>query len=90
MAQVRGFLALIETANDAGEAVAVMDMMGLGRSCCMLAMWMIKMNNITGLEAIKQMRWLRPGSLNQNSRETIGHKQAVIEWAEIWAKECEQ
>ncbi|XP_030329910.1 dual specificity protein phosphatase 23 isoform X2 [Strigops habroptila] len=72
-AQIRSFLRLVEVANARGEAVAVHCMLGHGRTGTMLACYLAKEQEMDGAEAIREIRRLRPGSI-----ETREQEQAVI------------
>ncbi|XP_048063470.1 dual specificity protein phosphatase 23a [Megalobrama amblycephala] len=75
LAQILRFLSIVEEANAKGQAVAVHCMHGHGRVGTMLACYLVKMRNISGLEAIKEIRRLRKGSI-----ETQDQEKAVIEF----------
>ncbi|XDV41349.1 hypothetical protein PO909_010232 [Leuciscus waleckii] len=75
LAQILRFLSIVEEANAKGEAVAVHCMHGHGRTGTMLACYLVKTRNISGLEAIKEIRRLRKGSI-----ETEDQEKAVIEF----------
>lgn len=57
------------------QAVAVHCMHGHGRTGTMLASYLVKTRNISGLEAIKEIRRLRKGSIETKDQEI-----AVIEF----------
>lgn len=73
--QIQRFLGIVEEANGKGQSVAVHCMHGHGRTGTMLACYLVKTRNISGLEAIKEVRRLRPGSI-----ETEEQEKAVIEF----------
>ncbi|XP_066533022.1 dual specificity protein phosphatase 23a [Hoplias malabaricus] len=72
-AQTQSFISTVETASSRGEGVAVHCMHGHGRTGTMLACYLVKTRDISGLQAIKEIRKLRPGSI-----ETRDQEQAVI------------
>ncbi|XP_042641063.1 dual specificity protein phosphatase 23-like isoform X1 [Tyto alba] len=74
-AQIQGFLQLVEEANARGEAVAVHCMLGHGRTGTMLACYLAKARRMDGGDAIREIRQLRPGSI-----ETWEQEQAVIQF----------
>ncbi|KAI4879956.1 hypothetical protein NFI96_018373 [Prochilodus magdalenae] len=73
LAQIQRFLSIVENASAKGEGVGVHCMHGHGRTGTMLACYLVKARNISGAEAIKEIRRLRPGSI-----ETKDQEQAVI------------
>ncbi|KAL7871556.1 hypothetical protein SRHO_G00065390 [Serrasalmus rhombeus] len=75
LAQIQLFLSIVENANSKGEGVAVHCMHGHGRTGTMLACYLVKVKNISGVEAIKEIRKIRPGSI-----ETKNQEQAVIKF----------
>ncbi|XP_033927104.1 dual specificity protein phosphatase 23 isoform X2 [Melopsittacus undulatus] len=72
-AQIRSFLRLVDVANARGEAVAVHCMLGHGRTGTMLACYLAKEQGLDGAGAIREIRRLRPGSI-----ETREQEEAVI------------
>ncbi|XP_072214703.1 dual specificity protein phosphatase 23 [Excalfactoria chinensis] len=74
-AQIQSFLQLVEEANGRGEAVAVHCMLGHGRTGTMLACYLVKTKKMSGSDAIREIRRLRPGSI-----ETREQEQAVMEF----------
>ncbi|NWR80853.1 DUS23 phosphatase, partial [Centropus unirufus] len=75
--QIRTFLRLVEVANARGEAVAVHCMLGHGRTGTMLACYLAKAQKMSGADAIREVRRLRPGSI-----ETREQEQAVIQFCQ--------
>lgn len=73
--QIQRFLSIVEEANAKAEGVAVHCMHGHGRTGTMLACYLVKTRHISGLEAIKEIRRLRPESI-----ETHEQERAVIEF----------
>lgn len=73
--QIQSFLQLVEEANGRGEAVAVHCMLGHGRTGTMLACYLVKTQKMSGSDAIREIRRLRPGSI-----ETREQEQAVMEF----------
>ncbi|XP_037267805.1 dual specificity protein phosphatase 23 isoform X1 [Falco rusticolus] len=73
--QIQSFLQLVEEANACGEAVAVHCMLGHGRTGTMLACYLVKAQKMNGSDAIREIRRLRPGSI-----ETREQEQAVIQF----------
>ncbi|NWS77240.1 DUS23 phosphatase, partial [Crotophaga sulcirostris] len=73
--QIQSFLRLVEVANARGEAVAVHCMLGCGRTGTMLACYLAKVRKMSGVDAIREIRRLRPGSI-----ETQEQEQAVIQF----------
>lgn len=59
----------------AGQAVAVHCMLGHGRTGTMLACYLVKARALSGAAAIREIRRLRPGSI-----ETREQEQAVIQF----------
>lgn len=82
--QILRFLSIVEEANAKGEAVAVHCMHGHGRTGTMLACYLVKKRNISGLEAIKEIRRLRKGSI-----ETKEQEKAVIDFHK-YIQNCSQ
>ncbi|KAL1254035.1 hypothetical protein QQF64_016264 [Cirrhinus molitorella] len=82
--QILRFLSIVEGANAKGEGVAVHCMHGHGRTGTMLACYLVKTRNISGLEAIKEIRRLREGSI-----ETKEQEKAVIEFHK-YVQNCSQ
>ncbi|XP_063213632.1 dual specificity protein phosphatase 23 isoform X1 [Chroicocephalus ridibundus] len=75
--QIQSFLQLVEDANARGEAVAVHCMLGCGRTGTMLACYLAKVGKMSGDNAIREIRRLRPGSI-----ETQEQKEAVIRFCQ--------
>ncbi|XP_064032103.1 dual specificity protein phosphatase 23 [Pogoniulus pusillus] len=75
--QIRSFLQLVEDANARGEAVAVHCMLGQGRTGTMLACYLARAEGLSGSDAIREIRRLRPGSI-----ETQEQEQAVIQFCQ--------
>ncbi|XP_074989501.1 dual specificity protein phosphatase 23 isoform X3 [Calonectris borealis] len=75
--QIQSFLQLVEEANARGEAVAVHCMLGHGRTGTMLACYLAKAQKMGGGDAIREIRRLRPGSI-----ETQEQEQAVIQFCQ--------
>ncbi|XP_077077424.1 dual specificity protein phosphatase 23a [Siphateles boraxobius] len=75
LAQILRFLSIVEEANAKGEGVAVHCMHGHGRTGTMLACYLVNTTHISGLEAIKEIRTLRNGSI-----ETQDQEEAVLEF----------
>ncbi|KAM6365123.1 LOW QUALITY PROTEIN: dual specificity protein phosphatase 23 [Pluvialis apricaria] len=75
--QIQSFLQLVEEANAHGEAVAVHCMLGRGRTGTMLACYLAKAQKMSGDAAIREVRRLRPGSI-----ETREQEQAVIQFCQ--------
>lgn len=74
-AQIDKFLNIVEDANTKGEGVAVHCMHGHGRTGTMLACYLIKTRKLSGIEAINEIRRLRPGSI-----ETQEQEKAVVQF----------
>ncbi|KAL6486546.1 hypothetical protein MHYP_G00059380 [Metynnis hypsauchen] len=79
LAQIQRFLSIVENANSKGEGVGVHCMHGHGRTGTMLACYLVKVKNISGVEAIKEIRKLRPGSI-----ETKDQEQTVIKFQQYF------
>ncbi|XP_076215921.1 dual specificity protein phosphatase 23 isoform X3 [Aptenodytes patagonicus] len=75
--QIQSFLQLVEEATARGEAVAVHCMLGHGRTGTMLACYLAKAQKMSGGDAIREIRRLRPGSI-----ETWEQEQAVIQFCQ--------
>ncbi|KAM9214660.1 dual specificity protein phosphatase 23 [Leptosomus discolor] len=75
--QIQSFLQLVEEANARGEAVAVHCLLGHGRTGTMLACYLAKARKMNGGDAIREIRRLRPGSI-----ETREQEQAVIRFCQ--------
>ncbi|KAG1963396.1 dual specificity protein phosphatase 23a [Pimephales promelas] len=71
LAQILRFLSIVEEANAKGQGVAVHCMHGHGRTGTMLACYLVKTRNISGLEAIKEIRRLRKGSIETEDQEKV-------------------
>ncbi|NWU93785.1 DUS23 phosphatase, partial [Upupa epops] len=67
--QIQSFLQLVEDANTHGEAVAVHCMLGHGRTGTMLACYLAKAKKMDGDAAIREIRQLRPGSIETREQE---------------------
>ncbi|KAK3516686.1 hypothetical protein QTP70_022189 [Hemibagrus guttatus] len=77
LSQIQRFISITEHANT-GQAVAVHCKHGLGRTGTMLACYLVKTRKISGAEAIKTIRSLRPGSI-----ETHEQEKAVLEFEQL-------
>ncbi|NXD17033.1 DUS23 phosphatase, partial [Nothocercus nigrocapillus] len=73
--QIQSFLSLVEEANGKGEAVAVHCLLGNGRTGTMLACYLVKAQKMSGIDAIQEIRRLRPGAI-----ETHEQEKAVIQF----------
>uniref|UniRef100_A0A8B9NYI8 Dual specificity protein phosphatase 23 n=1 Tax=Apteryx owenii TaxID=8824 RepID=A0A8B9NYI8_APTOW len=73
--QIQSFLHLVEEANGKGEAVAVHCLLGNGRTGTMLACYLVKALKMSGIDAIQEIRRLRPGAI-----ETHEQEKAVIQF----------
>ncbi|XP_013883670.1 dual specificity protein phosphatase 23 [Austrofundulus limnaeus] len=73
--QMDRFLSVVEEANVRGEGVAVHCMHGHGRTGTMLACYLVKTRKLSGLDAIKEIRRMRPGSI-----ETSEQEKAVVQF----------
>ncbi|XP_029982517.1 dual specificity protein phosphatase 23 [Sphaeramia orbicularis] len=67
--QIDRFLSLVEEANAKGEGIAVHCMHGHGRTGTMLACYLVKTRKISGVEAVSEIRRLRPGSIETHEQE---------------------
>ena len=56
------------------QAMAVHCQMGRGRTGAMLGCYLIKHNNLTAEKAIREIRRLRPGSLETKEQEQLLHQ----------------
>ncbi|XP_074931171.1 dual specificity protein phosphatase 23 isoform X3 [Phalacrocorax aristotelis] len=74
---IQSFLQLVEEANARREAVAVHCLLGHGRTGTMLACYLAKAQKMSGGDAIREIRRLRPGSI-----ETREQEQAVIQFCQ--------
>ncbi|KAK1796112.1 hypothetical protein P4O66_009205, partial [Electrophorus voltai] len=84
LSQIQRFLSIVEDANSKGQGVGVHCMHGHGRTGTMLACYLVKVRNITGMEAIKEIRERRPGSI-----ETKEQEQAVLKFQQyLHEKNC--
>ncbi|XP_017311253.1 dual specificity protein phosphatase 23 [Ictalurus punctatus] len=83
LSQIQTFISVTEHAN-AGQAVAVHCKHGLGRTGTMLACYLLKTRKMSGAEAIKTIRALRPGSI-----ETREQERAVLEFQKYLQESCE-
>ncbi|GAA6070251.1 dual specificity protein phosphatase 23-like [Tachysurus ichikawai] len=77
LSQILTFISITEHTNT-GQAVAVHCKHGLGRTGTMLACYLVKTRKISGAEAIKTIRCLRPGSI-----ETHEQERAVLEFEQF-------
>ncbi|XP_006029643.1 dual specificity protein phosphatase 23 isoform X2 [Alligator sinensis] len=73
--QIQCFLQIVEDANAKGEAVAVHCLLGFGRTGTLLACYLVKAKKITGVDAIHEIRRIRPGAI-----ETHEQEKAVIQF----------
>nr|XP_060614264.1 dual specificity protein phosphatase 23 [Anolis sagrei ordinatus]XP_060614266.1 dual specificity protein phosphatase 23 [Anolis sagrei ordinatus] len=73
--QIQRFLQIVEDASAKGEAAAVHCMLGFGRTGTMLACYLVKTRKISGVDAIREIRKLRNGSI-----ETPDQEKAVIQF----------
>lgn len=69
--QIDQFVALVDKAKEDGRKVAVHCLMGQGRTGTMLACYYGKENGLTGEEAIKKIREMRPISIETTEQENI-------------------
>ncbi|XP_002124559.3 dual specificity protein phosphatase 23-like [Ciona intestinalis] len=67
--QIRQFIRIVEDANDRKEAVAVHCANGKGISGTMLACYLVKMKRISAADALKEIRRMRPGSVESTEQE---------------------
>lgn len=67
--QIDRFLSVVEEANSKGEGVGVHCMHGHGRTGTMLACYLVKTRKISGIDAINEIRRLRPGSIETHEQE---------------------
>ena len=74
-AQVRQFVGIVKNARQAGKGTVVHCMAGRGRSGTMAAAWLVSRGR-TSVEAIAEVRRIRPGSI-----ETIEQEEAIHEYA---------
>ncbi|KAK7904211.1 hypothetical protein WMY93_016818 [Mugilogobius chulae] len=68
-AQIDKFLSIVEEANAQGQGVAVHCMHGFGRTGTMLACYLVKHKKLSGIDAINEIRRLRPGSIETHEQE---------------------
>ncbi|CAG13218.1 unnamed protein product, partial [Tetraodon nigroviridis] len=73
--QIERFLGIVEEANAQGEGVAVHCMHGHGRTGTMLACYLVKTRQISGVDAIEKIRQMRKGSI-----ETQDQEKAVVQF----------
>ncbi|XP_070834609.1 dual specificity protein phosphatase 23 [Chaetodon trifascialis] len=73
--QIDTFLSIVEEANSKGEGMAVHCMHGHGRTGTMLACYLVKMRKMSAIDAIKEIRRLRRGSI-----ETREQEKAVVQF----------
>ncbi|KAM6435405.1 dual specificity protein phosphatase 23 isoform 1-T2 [Liasis olivaceus] len=73
--QIQRFLQIVDDANAKGEGVAIHCLLGYGRTGTMLACYLSKSHKITGVDAIQEIRRLRPGSI-----ETYDQEKAVVQF----------
>ncbi|XP_072313760.1 dual specificity protein phosphatase 23 [Eucyclogobius newberryi] len=67
--QIDRFLAIVDEANAKGEGVAVHCMHGFGRTGTMLACYLVRSRKLSGIDAIGEIRRLRPGSIETHEQE---------------------
>nr|XP_015824954.2 dual specificity protein phosphatase 23b [Nothobranchius furzeri]XP_015824955.2 dual specificity protein phosphatase 23b [Nothobranchius furzeri] len=67
--QIDTFLSIAEDANSKGEGAAVHCMHGHGRTGTMLACYLVKKRKISGIDAINEIRRMRPGSIETHEQE---------------------
>lgn len=67
--QIQRFLSIVEESNAKGEGVAVHCMHGHGRTGTMLACYLVKTRQISGIDAISEVRRLRHGSIETHDQE---------------------
>ncbi|KAJ7990780.1 hypothetical protein DPEC_G00290470 [Dallia pectoralis] len=67
--QIQRFLSIVEEANAKSEGVAVHCMHGHGRTGTMLACYLVKTRKMSGVDAINEIRRLRPGSIETSEQE---------------------
>ncbi|KAI5615095.1 dual specificity protein phosphatase 23 [Silurus asotus] len=80
LSQIQTFISITEYANT-GQAVAVHCKHGHGRTGTMLACYLVKTRKISGAEAIKNIRSIRPGSI-----ETPEQERAVLEFQKFFSQ----
>ncbi|XP_055491353.1 dual specificity protein phosphatase 23b [Leucoraja erinacea] len=73
--QIKRFISIVEEANAKGEGVGVHCHHGFGRTGTMLACYLVKSRNITGADAIKEIRRIRNGSI-----ETIEQEEIIVQF----------
>lgn len=67
--QIDRFLSIVEEANSKGEGVGVHCMHGHGRTGTMLACYLVKTRQMSGIDAINEIRRLRRGSIETHEQE---------------------
>ncbi|XP_041951575.1 dual specificity protein phosphatase 23-like [Alosa sapidissima] len=67
--QIKTFLSIVEEANSKHQGVGVHCMHGHGRTGTMLACYLVEKRKLSGEEAIKEIRRIRPGSIETRDQE---------------------
>ncbi|CAL1576196.1 unnamed protein product [Knipowitschia caucasica] len=67
--QIHRFLGIVKDANARGTAVAVHCMHGHGRTGTMLACFLVQTRKLSGIDAINEIRRMRPGSIETHEQE---------------------
>nr|XP_032815331.1 dual specificity protein phosphatase 23 [Petromyzon marinus]XP_032815332.1 dual specificity protein phosphatase 23 [Petromyzon marinus]XP_032815333.1 dual specificity protein phosphatase 23 [Petromyzon marinus]XP_032815334.1 dual specificity protein phosphatase 23 [Petromyzon marinus] len=67
--QIERFLDIVSDAGAKGEAVAVHCMHGHGRTGTMLACFLVRHRALSGVDAVAEIRRLRPGSIETREQE---------------------
>ena len=70
--QMRRFVGIVMEERDAGSPVLAHCFAGIGRTGTMLGAWLVA-NGVQPAEAIRQVRFLRPGSIETSSQERAIH-----------------
>ncbi|KAJ8275131.1 hypothetical protein COCON_G00097560 [Conger conger] len=73
--QIKMFMAIVEDANRKDEGVGVHCLHGHGRTGTVLACYLVKAKNMSGDQAIQEIRLLRSGSI-----ETSAQEKAVLDF----------
>jgi atypical dual specificity phosphatase len=72
--QLESFVVRARTEIDGGGAVAVHCFAGMGRTGMLLAAYLVSCGGLSGDDAIKRIRELRPGSIETSDQEDAVRK----------------
>ncbi|XP_071965044.1 uncharacterized protein [Antedon mediterranea] len=78
ISQIETFVDIVDSAVAVGKAVSVHCLRGRGRTGTMLASYLVKSKGISPEEAIREVRTMRPGSIETSSQEDVIKEYSVF------------